>query len=157
MAIVFPQMPFAPFFPFVSWDSHHTRSWMCASVHLHILGSQISQALVCPGHGCRLLGLGSPGRPLRILLSRGEVGVGTDSRSGPAAAVLCAHMTNSLVRGSPDERGSPGLCVLSVLCSCLCRTGLELDSQGVRSEITDQRAEALTRLLLAWRSFQGTD
>lgn len=48
------------------------------------------------------------------------------------------------------------VCSLS-LCSCLCRIGLELDRQGVRSEISDQRAEALTRLLLDWRSFRGSD
>ena len=60
---------------------------------------------------------------------------------------------NRLARGSPDARASLGLCLLS----CLCRIGLELDLQGVRSEISEQRAEALTSLLLDWRSFRGSD
>ena len=55
---------FCSIFSFFSfWDSNHTHLWICASVHLHILGSQISRALVCPGHVCRLPGLGSPGAP----------------------------------------------------------------------------------------------
>lgn len=87
---------------------------MCFSAFAHFRKSDLpSPCLSWP----RLQATGAEfswGALCRILLSRGEVGVGADSRSDPAAAVLCACMMDSLVRGSPGERGSPGLCVLSV-------------------------------------------
>ena len=75
------------------------------------------------------------------------------SKSGPARAVLCSCMINSLVDWRLPKCVSLGSCVLSLPPPLYMQTGTGAGQWG-HAEISDERTETPPRLPLDWRSFQ---